>query len=163
MSRPGQDWFDRAPFGPSVEGGRRRTEAGLRFSCTMCGNCCTGAPGVVDLDEDEADALADHLGMDRSRFDAGYTKFVDGRRSLTERLTAFGYDCVFLDRTTIPGRAVCGVYDHRPSQCRTWPFWKSNLASERSWATAASGCPGMNRGTFVPADRVRIIRDSSPA
>ena len=33
-----------------------------------------------------------------------------------------GLDCVFLDRDTIKGKAICSMYDVRPLQCRTWPF-----------------------------------------
>ena len=34
-----------------------------------------------------------------------------------------GHDCVFLDRTYLPGKAICSLYAARPTQCRTWPFW----------------------------------------
>lgn len=162
MSPAGQDWFERSPFGPPDSRSNPTTEHGLRFRCTMCGNCCTGVPGTVMLDAGERAALADHLGMDELAFVEQYTKQIDGGTSLDERLTAFGWDCVFLDRTTVPGKAVCGVYEARPKQCRTWPFWKRNLADERAWDRASVTCPGMNTGALIPARTVRLTRDASP-
>jgi hypothetical protein len=46
------------------------------------------------------------------------------------------------------------VYEDRPRQCRTWPFWRINLASREDWAGAAAGCPGMDRGELHPAERI---------
>ncbi|MFG0335929.1 MAG: YkgJ family cysteine cluster protein, partial [Maioricimonas sp. JB049] len=34
---------------------------GLQFSCTQCGNCCTGSPGYVWVTEEEIAAIAAHL------------------------------------------------------------------------------------------------------
>jgi Fe-S-cluster containining protein len=155
-----RDWFERSPFTP--EPGTRSVENGLRFRCTMCGNCCTGAPGTVLLDDAERGALARRLGVSEADFVDQYTKPMEGGVSLRERLTAFGWDCVFLDRTTIPGKAVCGVYEDRPLQCRTWPFWKRNLTDERAWDRAGATCPGINAGPLTPARRVRLTRDLSP-
>jgi hypothetical protein len=31
---------------------------GLRFTCTGCGDCCTGAPGYVWVNKEEIEALA---------------------------------------------------------------------------------------------------------
>ena len=31
---------------------------GLKFQCTGCGDCCTGAPGYVWVNQAEIDALA---------------------------------------------------------------------------------------------------------
>ncbi|MEQ9095272.1 MAG: YkgJ family cysteine cluster protein [Phycisphaerales bacterium] len=162
MSEDRSDWFEASPFGPADDQGRRAPEDGLRFRCTMCGNCCTGAPGSVMLDGSELADLSAHLGLSEAAFVEQFTKPLDGGASLRERLTAFGWDCVFLDRTSMPGRAVCGVYDHRPLQCRTWPFWKRNLGDERSWDRAATTCPGMNSGPRTPASLVRLTRDASP-
>ncbi|MEQ8317195.1 MAG: YkgJ family cysteine cluster protein [Phycisphaerales bacterium] len=162
MSRSHRDWFEASPFGPADRHGVRRPERGLRFACTMCGNCCTGPPGTVMVDERERAALAQHLGLSAAEFDEQYTRTLDEGVTLVERLTAFGHDCVFLDRTTVPGRAVCGVYEHRPSQCRTWPFWQRNLTDERAWDRAAATCPGMNSGPLRTAREVRLTRDSSP-
>ena len=144
------EWFDHR--GPRA--GRRDAgiaDAGLRFSCTQCGGCCSGSSGYVKFTDDEAIAMAAKLDVDVETFMRTYTHDTPMGRSLTERKTAFGYDCVFLDREAIPGKAVCGLYDDRPMQCRTWPFWKSNLSSAHAWRRAAEGCPGVDRGPSVTA------------
>lgn len=156
------DWFESAPFGPPDESGHASAEAGLRFRCTQCGNCCTGAPGTVALSEQDIAALSKSLGLDRVEFIKRYTKPMDGGLSLTERLTAFGWDCVFLDRQAVPGKAVCGLYEDRPMQCRTWPFWKKNLDTPRSWEKARTICPGMNHGPLHEPATIRITRNQSP-
>ena len=137
---------------------------GLRFSCTQCGNCCTGPPGAVYFTDDEALAMAAHLEVDVADFHRRYARRVDGRWSLTERRTEHGHDCVFLDRSTVPGRAVCSLYETRPAQCRTWPFWPENLTSPAAWAATRrdTPCPGMDTGTLVPIEAIRIQREGTP-
>ncbi|TVR13686.1 MAG: YkgJ family cysteine cluster protein [Planctomycetota bacterium] len=112
---------------------------GLQFSCTRCGNCCGGAPGYCWVSEDEIVALAQRLGMSVEAFRTRYTRHIKGRGiSLQEKRN---YDCVFFER----GRG-CSVYEDRPRQCRTWPFWQPNLASREDWQEASAGCPGMDQG-----------------
>lgn len=147
---PQLEWFE-APTSP--EQGQ-----GLRFSCTQCGNCCSGPPGFVLVDDDEAATLATHLGLSIQAFIEHYTHILPEGRSLTERPGPRGYDCIFLDRTTNPGKAVCGIYNHRPKQCRTWPFWTSILHSTQSWARASATCPGINKGPLTPAAEIKRQR-----
>lgn len=132
---------------------------GLAFECTMCGNCCTGPEGYVLVSDEDIRAIASHLGIDESTFRDRYVRDTHKGRSLTETRTEFGFDCVFLDRTRVPGKAVCGIYEVRPAQCRTWPFWGSNLTNPKAWRNASRSCPGMNRGTFYPVEQIRILRD----
>lgn len=124
--------------------------AGLKFTCTQCGNCCTGAAGFTWVSEDEADALAQRLGLDGEGFRTRYTRLVwrggEQRRTLIEKP---GGDCVFFRRGT-----GCTVYEQRPKQCRTWPFWERIVASRADWDDSARECPGMNRGTLHPAEHI---------
>ena len=56
-----------------------------------------------------------------------------------------GLDCALLDRSS--GKAICSVYETRPLQCRTWPFWSEIVESKESWEEASKGlegCPGIN-------------------
>lgn len=151
----GGEWFDR----PDPTGLTGDTEPGLRFSCTMCGACCTGPSGFVLFTDAEAEAMASELGVSVGAFIETYTRETVLGRSLNEKPSAFGNDCVFLDRETVPGRAVCGLYGARPAQCRTWPFWKSNLRNRQAWERAARGCPGMNRGPLTDPGTIRLTRD----
>ena len=149
------EWFDR----PDPTGLTETGERGLRFSCTMCGACCTGPSGFVLFTDEEADAMASALGVSRAEFLERYTRETVLGRSLGEKTSPFGHDCVFLDRESVPGRAVCGLYGARPEQCRTWPFWKSNLRTRRNWEQAAARCPGMNKGPLTDPATVRLTRD----
>lgn len=131
-------------------------EDGRRFECTSCGNCCTGGEGAVWFDDDEGRAMAEVLGQAYPEFLVRHTRMIDGHRSLNEHLTGFGHDCEFLDRETIPGKAICSVYGARPSQCRTWPFWPELMKSKKAWARAKQNtpCPGMDNGQLFTVDEI---------
>ena len=92
---------------------------GLRFECTGCGDCCSGEPGFVWVNKAEIQALADAIRVDVAEFERRYVRQVGIRKSLTERP---GGDCVFLHAES----RTCQVYQQRPRQCRTFPFWRSN-------------------------------------
>ncbi|MFN0136902.1 MAG: YkgJ family cysteine cluster protein [Phycisphaerae bacterium] len=115
---------------------------GLHFACTQCGNCCGGAPGYVWVDEVETRKIAAFLNLDVTDFATRYVRAAHRRKSLIEYRNG---DCVFLQRDG-KGKASCSIHPVRPLQCRTWPFWNSNLASKDDWDYASKNCPGMNRG-----------------
>ena len=121
---------------------------GLRFECTGCGDCCTGAPGYVWVDDEEIAVLAAAVGIELEDFVARYTRRVAGRTSLVEFSNG---DCVFFDDAT----RRCMVYDDRPRQCRTWPFWDSNLSSPAEWARTGRSCPGVDNGPLFPLQAIR--------
>jgi hypothetical protein len=122
---------------------------GLRFACRRCGACCTGAPGHVWLGPGEADALAARFGLPVAAFLARHARRVEGRWSLREEADG---RCVFF----VPG-AGCAVYDARPRQCRTWPFWPLIVADQRSWEREAAECPGMGAGEFFGRERIESL------
>ncbi len=132
---------------------------GLRFECTMCGACCTGAPGVVRYTPEEASRIARRLCVTVEEFTRRYTHAVGkGRRSLNEIETEHGFDCVFLDRASSPGKAICSLYEDRPLQCRTFPWWPENLRSRQEWRSVARACEGVGQGRLVPISEIRIQR-----
>jgi len=131
---------------------------GLSFSCTQCGNCCSGEPGYVWATKEEVRRISEFLGRTDGWLDKKHLRRVGLRYSLTERPDG---DCVFLKREN--GKAMCSIYPVRPLQCRTWPFWNNLLASRKGWdETAAEKCPGMNQGrpyTFVQIEGIRTQAD----
>jgi Fe-S-cluster containining protein len=149
---PAPDWFDAED--PTGRG------PGLRFRCTCCGNCCTGPEGYVLYTPAEAAAIATRLNISLDDFVRDFTKQTFLGPSLREKPSTHGLDCVFLDREKIPGKAVCGIYEDRPAQCRTWPFWKSVIKTSQSWAVASRHCPGINTGPLTPPQQIRILRDT---
>ncbi len=115
---------------------------GLRFECTQCGNCCGGAPGYVWVSEHEAREIAAFLDLSTEAFYEQHVRRVGNRYALLEKPN---WDCAFL----IPdkrGRKVCAIYSVRPIQCRTWPFWPSNVEARQTWKAAGESCPGIDRG-----------------
>lgn len=120
---------------------------GLRFSCTRCGSCCSNGPGTVRVNETEIKRLAACLQLTTDEFRDRYTRNVgDLDLSLREKPN---HDCIFWH-----SEDGCRVYEHRPRQCRTWPFWHSNVSTPSSWRRAANDCPGMNQGPVSSADYV---------
>ena len=137
---------------------------GLRFNCTQCGNCCTGPEGAVWFTEEEGRVMARAVGLEHEAFLRNHARKLKQGWSLKEHRTEHGFDCEFLDRDTVPGKAICSLYEARPMQCRPWPFWKENLASRQAWEAVkkATPCPGMGSGTLVSIERIRIQRDALP-
>ncbi|MCE5269445.1 MAG: YkgJ family cysteine cluster protein [Planctomycetaceae bacterium] len=120
---------------------------GLRFSCTGCGDCCSGEPGYVWVNRAEIKALATAMGLDAAEFERRCVRTVGTHKSLIERP---GGDCVLLDAKS----RRCQVYDARPRQCRTWPFWPSNLVSRAAWLETCDRCRGCNHGSLVPLETI---------
>lgn len=127
---------------------------GLRFTCTQCGKCCTGEPGVVWVNDEEIGAIAEHQQMPRHEFEAIHTRTLRGGISLREKANG---DCEFYD-----SKRGCTIYPVRPRQCRTWPFWGSNLRTLEDWQHTVEICPGSGEGELISVEeileRVRTIR-----
>jgi hypothetical protein len=123
---------------------------GLRFQCLGCGRCCTGDPGYVWVENEEIAALAQALAMDPAEFEDAFVRPVGERRSLVEMPNG---DCIFFDGQT----RRCRVYGARPLQCRTWPFWESNVQSPRTWRQACRMCPGSGQGPVVARETVEQL------
>jgi Fe-S-cluster containining protein len=108
---------------------------GLRFKCTGCGECCTGSPGYVFLSIDDLERLAQHFSLSPEEFTAKYTYRVDDKISLIDRPGS--PDCIFLEDKK------CSVYEARPVQCRTFPWWIHFLKDRASWEEAGKRCEGI--------------------
>ena len=123
---------------------------GLAFSCTRCGNCCTGSPGTVFVSPPEIEKLAAAVELDADAFTQVYTRILpDGATSLRERSDG---SCTLYD----PSKG-CTVYAARPRQCQTFPFWRNVVSSKTAWEREARHCPGMNRGSMHPAHEIEKI------
>jgi Fe-S-cluster containining protein len=127
-------------------------EKGLRFKCTGCGKCCTGSSGYVFLSESDLDNLATHFSLSPQQFAKQYTRLVDGQYALLDRT---GSDqCIFLQDNK------CQVYDARPTQCRTFPWWIHNLKKPKDWIAAAKHCEGINHPEAPLVSAVEIETQS---
>ncbi len=124
---------------------------GLPFQCSQCGDCCTGAPGYVWVNQEEISALAVTQDMTVADFESKYVRNVGIRKSLVEFANG---DCVFFDGTA----RKCTVYGARPRQCRTWPFWDSNLRTPEAWRQTCEVCPGSGQGALVQLEQIELQR-----
>ncbi|MBA2728180.1 MAG: YkgJ family cysteine cluster protein [Parachlamydiaceae bacterium] len=129
---------------------------GLRFKCTGCGECCTGAPGYVWVSKEEIIAMAELLQLSVDKFSKKYIRQVGGRHSLIEDPKTF--DCVFLKDKK------CTIYRVRPKQCQTFPWWVQNLRSEEDWQKASAYCEGINHpdASIVPCETITDEVNNSP-
>lgn len=129
-------------------------EDGLRFRCTRCGNCCTGEPGFVWVNAEEVTAIAEYRQESEEEIREVYSRATPRGRTLREKANG---DCVFFDR-----KKGCTIYPVRPRQCRTWPFWESNVATPEDWKETCSVCPGAGQGDLISSEeivhRMRVIR-----
>jgi Fe-S-cluster containining protein len=127
---------------------------GLRFECTRCGKCCTGFPGFVWVSDEEVRALAEFRGETRDEVIGLYTRLINGKRTLREKLN---HDCTFYD-----AEQGCTIYSVRPRQCRTWPFWESTAGTPEAWKETQEACPGAGHGQLISADeitrRIKVIK-----
>lgn len=120
---------------------------GLRYECTQCGDCCTGAPGYVWVNKEEIAALAERLQLTVVEFEARFVRSIGVRKSLVEFANG---DCVFFDGQS----RRCTVYEQRPRQCRTWPFWDSNVRTPEDWKHTCQVCPGSGKGALVTVEQI---------
>lgn len=86
--------------------------------------------------------------MSKRAFRSAYTRRVKGFTSLKEKEN---YDCIFYDKSR-----GCTVYEVRPKQCRTWPFWRGVVHSRERWEQETLHCPGMNHGKLHPPEFVAL-------
>lgn len=124
---------------------------GLKFTCSQCGDCCTGAPGYVWVNNAEIEQLAQATHMSVDAFNDKYVRTIGIRKSLDERPNG---DCCLFDGTT----RKCTVYDARPRQCRTWPFWDSNVRTPEAWAETCRVCPGSGTGKLHQLETIEAQR-----
>ena len=98
--------------------------------------------------------MAKALNLTTADFIETFVRLIRGRKmSLHERPNG---DCVLLDGKT----RRCMVYEARPTQCRTWPFWDSNLERPASWKRASKHCKGCDAqdGKLYTLEEIEELR-----
>jgi len=129
-------------------------EKGLKFQCSMCGNCCSGPEGEIPVLLRDRRRLAKHVGVSMRTFNQDYTTISKNTKSRVLKMHPTpgkkeSLDCIFLDREKIPGKAICSAHLAKPKQCQAWPFWPSILESEKSWKETGIHCCGVDDGELV--------------
>lgn len=78
--------------------------------------------------------MAKHLKLSVGEFRKRYVAETDGVSHLIQPEGT--EDCVFLKDKR------CEVYEARPTQCRTWPFWPENMNAKAWKKDVVAFCPG---------------------
>ena len=99
----------------------------------------------------EIQAIAAEIEMDAENFEDQYIRKIGIRKSLKEFPNG---DCFLFDNQT----RKCTVYAARPQQCKTWPFWDSNLQSPDTWAETCAQCPGSGKGKLYQLEEIEQQR-----
>ncbi|MBC7795081.1 MAG: YkgJ family cysteine cluster protein [Clostridia bacterium] len=119
---------------------------GLQFECQQSGQCCTSRDeyGFVYLTREDRKRLAEHLKLDVPAFIAEHCQTTDDQLHLRDP----DRNCAFLD-----GKR-CSVYDARPTQCRTWPFWPETMNAKTWNGELASTCAGIGKGRLWSREEI---------
>jgi len=91
-------------------------------ACDTCaGNCCIGESGYIWITEKEINVLAMHLNITQEELRIKYLNKISYKHSIKEvKLSEDNFACVFFNLE----KRQCSIYEARPTQCRTFPFWE---------------------------------------
>lgn len=103
------------------------------------------------VEAEEVTAMAAAMKMEEEGFRDKFIRRVGARESLIEYSDG---DCILLD----PQTRHCMVYEARPIQCRTWPFWDSNLETPIDWEQTCEVCPGAGSGKLYNFEQIEAQR-----
>ena len=124
---------------------------GIRFECQGSGKCCVsrGQYGYVYLNKKDRQRMAKVLGVSTQFFTRNFCSKTEGFFHLREDKSS--KNCLFLKKNQ------CSVYEGRPTQCRTWPFWPE-LMNAKSWKKDVVGfCPGVGKGRLYKPEEIKKI------
>jgi len=119
------------------------TKAGFNYgfdvnACNTCeGNCCIGESGYIWINRDEMKNLSQLLNVTVEELKEKYLNKFNYKFSIKEKkLSQNNFACMFFDLTL----KQCSIYDARPGQCRTFPFWDYFKENEKE---VYEECPGI--------------------
>ena len=128
---------------------------GIKFECQGSGNCCVsrGSYGFVYLSDIDLKRFSKYFKISIKKFKEKYCQITDGFIHLSEKYELNG-NCIFLkDRK-------CSVYNSRPTQCRTWPFWNENMNAKVWNEDIAINCPGIGKGKLIKSKTIeRFLKE----
>jgi len=111
----------------------------FEFNCLKCSNCCRIDPGAVFLSEDDFNRIIKFLNIDEKSFLTDYCRPVyKGIQLVISLKEKSNYDCILWDNG-------CTIYEVRPLQCRTYPFWTSIIESVTDLKNEMRRCKGIGR------------------
>jgi hypothetical protein len=89
-------------------------------ACASCqGRCCTGESGYIYVNKEEIEAIAKLIDFEVEDFKHHYLRKVGYKYSIRELVINGSHECIFYDSES----NGCIIYQARPKQCITFPFW----------------------------------------
>jgi len=124
---------------------------GIKFECKQCGNCCN-ISGYVFVFKEDINRILELTNFTMNDLQTTYLSTVDGYTVFRDKGTGA---CIFWD-ATIKG---CKIYEARPTQCRTFPFWKTLLYNESKWKEGTKDCPGVGSGRLYSEEEIDELKN----
>ena len=126
---------------------------GIKFECQGSSNCCVsrGSYGYVYLSKKDIMKISKSKNLKIKDFVALFCDKTDGFIHLKEDIK--NKECQFLNKKK------CTIYEARPTQCRTWPFWSENMRAKNWSSEIKNFCPGIGRGKLFSQNKIdKIIK-----
>jgi len=140
---------------------KRWYDKSISFACTACGKCCTSKNKVkVFLNDREINQISNYLQISTDHFISYYTDLIYDNKNTDNHfeevlryitLKSKGYDgkqpqqqnrCIFLSSSS-ESINKCSIYEVRPTQCRTYPYWPQHMIGRAEWLSESLNCEGM--------------------
>jgi Fe-S-cluster containining protein len=97
-------------------------------ACEECaGKCCTGESGYIWVNNSEIKKIAEFLKLDEEIFKKNCLNKIKYKFTIKEVLINGEFECLFFDNID----KKCQIYEVRPNQCRTFPFWDYFKTNEK--------------------------------
>jgi len=109
----------------------------FHFNCHRCGNCCRIGHGHVWVKAEDVQVMADTKQMTSAAFVERFLYSKDSKLSVREEANGA---CSLLDSTN-----CCSVYDCRPEQCSSFPYWPQLSTQGPALDMASAYCPGIQK------------------
>ena len=109
----------------------------MDFQCQRCSNCCRHDEGFVFLTKENAERIADHLKMTLAEFMEQCCRKVEmpeGKVLCLKEKSNF--DCIFWSNG-------CLIYEVRPTQCMTFPYWPFLVNDKKLQEEEKHRCKGL--------------------
>lgn len=128
---------------------------GVRFQCQGSGQCCVshGEYGFVYVTAADRKRMAKLRGIPTAEFtrkfclkEEGLFRLRDGESTDPKHPQA--KPCIFLTNKR------CSIYEARPTQCRTWPFWPETMSAKAWKKDVVQFCPGVGKGRVWPREEI---------
>ena len=104
------------------------------FKCQKCGKCCRDKKGYVYPVTDDIRKMAKGMNMDELEFRKKY--LIEDTALITHLKSNEDGSCVLLKDNK------CSIYEFRPQQCATYPFWPQNFTYRANFERVLEECSG---------------------